>query len=280
MGCYGCCSGGNPLRGMVTSPNCWQQLRLPRCWVACSGSGKSSALRLLFRFYDPSAGAVRVDGQDISGVTQRSLRAHMAVVPQDTVLFNDTILHNIRRAVTPCFAAERAQPTRTSPCCLAAPSCTTSGAAHAQSQKLRRAHAGWRCHLAYCQARPRPGPPGIGIAACGGLNLAVARCSARCLCCHASHCPAQAHLGPSFSKPVAVAPAGFAELPWGSQLQILSFTSFSGGNRYGRPSASDEEVHEAAQAASIHEAIMARFPQQYQTVVGERGLRLSGGAHP
>ena len=66
--------------------------------VACSGSGKSSALRLLFRFYDPTDGAVRVDGQDISGVTQRSLRAHMAVVPQDTVLFNDTILHNIRRA--------------------------------------------------------------------------------------------------------------------------------------------------------------------------------------
>jgi ABC-type transport system involved in Fe-S cluster assembly fused permease/ATPase subunit len=47
--------------------------------------------------------------------------------------------------------------------------------------------------------------------------------------------------------------------------------------RYGRPSASDEEVYEAARAASIHDAIMTRFPQGYATVVGERGLRLSGG---
>ncbi|CAL8467522.1 g7060 [Coccomyxa elongata] len=110
--------------------------------VGATGSGKSSALRLLFRFYDPTSGAVRVDGQDISEVTQASLRANMAVVPQDTVLFNDTILHNIR---------------------------------------------------------------------------------------------------------------------------------------YGRPSATDEEVHEAAEAASIHESITTRFPQGYDTVVGERGLRLSGG---
>ena len=50
--------------------------------------------------------------------------------------------------------------------------------------------------------------------------------------------------------------------------------------RYGRPGATDEEVYEAAEAASIHEPIMARFPQQYQTVVGERGLRLSGGKWP
>jgi ABC-type transport system involved in Fe-S cluster assembly fused permease/ATPase subunit len=63
-----------------------------------TGSGKSSALRLLFRFYDPTSGVVRIDGQNIAEVTQKSLRANMAVVPQDTVLFNDTILHNIRRA--------------------------------------------------------------------------------------------------------------------------------------------------------------------------------------
>ena len=73
-----------------------------KCVLCQAGSGKSSALRLLFRFYDPTEGAVRVDGQDISEVTQKSLRAHMAVVPQDTVLFNDTILHNIRCvALTP-----------------------------------------------------------------------------------------------------------------------------------------------------------------------------------
>ena len=48
--------------------------------------------------------------------------------------------------------------------------------------------------------------------------------------------------------------------------------------RYGRPNATDEEVHEAAKAASIHDSIVGRFPQQYDTIVGERGLRLSGGA--
>ena len=48
--------------------------------------------------------------------------------------------------------------------------------------------------------------------------------------------------------------------------------------RYGRPDATDEEVHEAAKAASIHDSIVGRFPQQYNTIVGERGLRLSGGA--
>ena len=50
--------------------------------------------------------------------------------------------------------------------------------------------------------------------------------------------------------------------------------------RYGRPDATDEEVHEAARAAAIHDSIVGRFPQQYDTIVGERGLRLSGGAAP
>ena len=52
------------------------------------------------------------------------------------------------------------------------------------------------------------------------------------------------------------------------------------GCRYGRPEASDAEVHAAAQAASIHTNIIERFPQQYETIVGERGLRLSGGEDP
>ncbi|KAK9792972.1 hypothetical protein WJX73_004493 [Symbiochloris irregularis] len=64
--------------------------------VGETGSGKSTILRLLFRFYDPSSGCIRVDGQDIARVTQRSLRAALGVVPQDSVLFNDTIEYNIR----------------------------------------------------------------------------------------------------------------------------------------------------------------------------------------
>ncbi|XP_029937191.1 ATP-binding cassette sub-family B member 6, mitochondrial [Myripristis murdjan] len=64
--------------------------------VGPSGSGKSSILRLLFRFYDPQSGCIRVDGKDISKVRQASLRSYIGVVPQDTVLFNDTIRNNIR----------------------------------------------------------------------------------------------------------------------------------------------------------------------------------------
>ncbi|XP_074047410.1 ATP-binding cassette sub-family B member 6 [Macrotis lagotis] len=109
--------------------------------VGPSGAGKSTILRLLFRFYDISSGHIRIDGQDISQVTQSSLRSHIGVVPQDTVLFNDTIANNIR---------------------------------------------------------------------------------------------------------------------------------------YGRVMASDSEVESAAQAAGIHDAILA-FPEGYDTQVGERGLKLSGG---
>ncbi|XP_049919453.1 ATP-binding cassette sub-family B member 6 [Epinephelus moara] len=64
--------------------------------VGPSGSGKSTIMRLLFRFYDVQGGCISIDGQDISKVKQRSLRAHIGVVPQDTVLFNDTIRDNIR----------------------------------------------------------------------------------------------------------------------------------------------------------------------------------------
>ena len=64
--------------------------------VGPSGAGKSTVSRILLRFYDVSGGRVTIDGQDIRDVTQTSLRAALGVVPQDTVLFNDTILYNIR----------------------------------------------------------------------------------------------------------------------------------------------------------------------------------------
>lgn len=63
--------------------------------VGASGAGKSTISRLLFRFYDVSGGAVTIDGQDIRQVTQASLRAAIGIVPQDTVLFNDTIYYNV-----------------------------------------------------------------------------------------------------------------------------------------------------------------------------------------
>ncbi|MFD2166588.1 ABCB family ABC transporter ATP-binding protein/permease [Thalassotalea euphylliae] len=64
--------------------------------VGDSGSGKSTLVKLLFRFYDPVAGAIYIDGQDIATVQQTSLRAHIGIVPQDTVLFNDTLFANIQ----------------------------------------------------------------------------------------------------------------------------------------------------------------------------------------
>jgi ATP-binding cassette subfamily B protein len=63
--------------------------------VGPSGAGKSTLSRLLFRFYDPTSGRILIDGQDIAQVTQASLRARIGIVPQDTVLFNDTIGYNI-----------------------------------------------------------------------------------------------------------------------------------------------------------------------------------------
>ncbi|MCL2871836.1 MAG: ABC transporter ATP-binding protein/permease [Betaproteobacteria bacterium] len=63
--------------------------------VGPSGAGKSTLSRLLFRFYDVTAGVITIDGQDIRTVTQKSLRAAIGIVPQDTVLFNDTLEYNI-----------------------------------------------------------------------------------------------------------------------------------------------------------------------------------------
>lgn len=63
--------------------------------VGSSGAGKSTLSRLLFRFYDVDSGCISIDGQDIRNVTQSSLRASIGIVPQDTVLFNDTIFYNI-----------------------------------------------------------------------------------------------------------------------------------------------------------------------------------------
>jgi len=63
--------------------------------VGTTGAGKSTLSRLLYRFYDVDSGAIRIDGQDIRAVTQESLRSAIGIVPQDTVLFNDSIYYNI-----------------------------------------------------------------------------------------------------------------------------------------------------------------------------------------
>jgi len=80
--------------------------------VGPSGAGKSTISRILFRFYDVGRGAVRIDGQDIREVSQSSLREAIGIVPQDTVLFNDTIYYNIaygRPGATPSEIEEAAR---------------------------------------------------------------------------------------------------------------------------------------------------------------------------
>ena len=78
--------------------------------VGPSGSGKSTIVRLLFRFYDPQSGRVLIDGQDLKSVTQESVRAAIGLVPQDVVLFNDTLAYNIAygRPEAPMEAIEEA----------------------------------------------------------------------------------------------------------------------------------------------------------------------------
>ncbi|XP_070770871.1 ATP-binding cassette sub-family B member 6 [Enoplosus armatus] len=90
--CFSYVPGTEILRDVSFTVEAGQTVAL----VGPSGSGKSSVLRLLFRFYDPQSGSIRIDGQDISKVRQSSLRSYIGVVPQDTVLFNNTIGNNIR----------------------------------------------------------------------------------------------------------------------------------------------------------------------------------------
>ena len=82
--------------------------------VGPSGSGKSTLVRLLFRFYEVDRRRILIDGQDVRGVTQDSLRGAIGVVPQDTVLFNDTIAANIAYG-RPGAARRRSRPPRARP---------------------------------------------------------------------------------------------------------------------------------------------------------------------
>ncbi len=92
--------------------------------VGASGAGKSTISRLLFRFYDVTQGTVRIDGQDIREVTQASVRASIGIVPQDTVLFNDTIYYNIaygRPGASPAEIEEAARLARIHDFIMASP---------------------------------------------------------------------------------------------------------------------------------------------------------------
>jgi ATP-binding cassette, subfamily B, heavy metal transporter len=89
--CFGYNQKRDIIKGLSFSIKSGQKVAV----VGDSGSGKSTLVKLLFRFYDVSSGQVRIDGQAIHTVTQHSLRKHIGIVPQDSVLFNDTLIANV-----------------------------------------------------------------------------------------------------------------------------------------------------------------------------------------
>jgi ATP-binding cassette subfamily B protein len=91
----GVCFGYRPDRPILRGVDFTVPAGCKLAIVGPTGAGKSTISRLLFRFYDVTEGCIRIDGQDIRDITQDSLRAAIGVVPQDTVLFNDTIRYNI-----------------------------------------------------------------------------------------------------------------------------------------------------------------------------------------
>ena len=88
--------GYNPQRNILREVDFTVEAGQKVAVVGASGSGKSTLVKLLFRFYDPDSGNICIDGQDIRGVGQASLRHAIGIVPQDTVLFNDSIFENVR----------------------------------------------------------------------------------------------------------------------------------------------------------------------------------------
>jgi len=88
--------GYGPDRAILKGVSFSVQPREKVAVVGSSGAGKSTLVKLLFRFYDPNGGRILIDGQDIRGVSQASLRRVIGIVPQDTVLFNDSIFENVR----------------------------------------------------------------------------------------------------------------------------------------------------------------------------------------
>jgi len=88
--------GYHPDRKILTEFNLTIEAGQKIALVGGSGVGKSTIARLLFRFYDPDSGSIKIDGQSIDDISQLSLRKAIGVVPQDTVLFNDSILNNVR----------------------------------------------------------------------------------------------------------------------------------------------------------------------------------------
>jgi len=193
--------------------------------VGPSGGGKSTIMRLLFRFYDPTQGRILIDGQDIRTVTQTSLRRRIGIVPQDTALFNETIGYNIGYGKIGQDHTQVFDPSR-----IALVKRRGTVGDSSESGGVRRT---------LLSGKPIR-PPGKGRKHKNG--------------------------SPSSSPETA----GVTE---GDEADIEG-----DGTEYDDDEdwEDDGRIQAAAEAARIHE-IISRFPDEYATRVGERGMRLSGG---
>ena len=115
--------------------------------VGPSGAGKSTIGRLLFRFYDPQSGRILIDGQDIAQVTQASLRENIGIVPQDSVLFNDSIGYNIAYGRREAEHDDIVGAARSAAICPSSSDCPTASTP-------RSASAGLSCRAAKSSASP------------------------------------------------------------------------------------------------------------------------------
>ncbi|KAG0268859.1 Homocysteine S-methyltransferase 1 [Actinomortierella ambigua] len=219
--------------------------------VGPSGGGKSTILKLLFRFYDPTEGRILIDGQDIRTVSQRSLRRKIGIVPQDTALFNETIGYNIGYGKIGQDSNQIIDPSRlaqlqrrasmedgTTSVSIGCPrgarrsmmsSPTMSGGKQQPQQQQQQQQA-----RSYRKKVPGAGnPPRVTGGGAGGSD--------------------------------AEGDADVGEVNEGSEA-----------GEHEEAWQDDARIQFAAEAARIHE-IVSRFPEGYETRVGERGLRLSGG---
>ncbi|EJU05105.1 P-loop containing nucleoside triphosphate hydrolase protein [Dacryopinax primogenitus] len=228
--------------------------------VGPSGSGKSTVFRLLFRFYEPDAGRILIDGQDLRDVTLDSLRHSIGVVPQDTPLFHQDVMHNIRYGRISATDEEVVE----------------------AAKKANVHHTIERMAQKYQTQVERPIFRDISFTIPAGKKVAI--------------------VGPSGSGKSTVfrllfrfyEPDAGRILIDGQDLRDVTLDSLRHSIgvvpqdtplfhqdvmhniRYGRISATDEEVVEAAKKANVHHTI-ERMAQKYQTQVGERGLMISGG---